>query len=72
MILANASRGPFLGRLDWVAHRVVASYWSLPLLGVLAAVPALIGLLAVDRAGLSEWMLDEGFDPVATAIPPRT
>ncbi|GGD58122.1 DUF2254 domain-containing protein [Erythrobacter arachoides] len=58
---------PRLGRLDWWWHRVVASYWSLPLLGVLAAAPALIALLAVDRAGLSEWMLDEGFDPVATA-----
>ena len=60
-------KAPHLGRLDWWWHRITASYWSLPLLGVLAAAPALIALLAVDRAGLSEWMLDEGFDPVATA-----
>ena len=61
------AKGPFFGRLDWLVHRIVASYWSLPLLGVVTAFPALILLLAVDRGGLSDWMLERGLDPVATA-----
>ncbi|KLE32358.1 DUF2254 family protein [Aurantiacibacter luteus] len=67
MSSATAARGPFLGHLGWLSHRVIASYWSLPLLGVLAAIPAAVGLLAIDRAGLGAWMLAHELDPVATA-----
>ena len=63
----SLEKGPHLGRLDWLLHRVAASYWSLPLLAVFAAIPAMIAVLMLDRAGLTAWMLDRGLDPVATA-----
>ena len=67
MAHSHKADGPFFGRLGWLLHRMVASYWSLPLLGVLAAIPAAIAMLAIDREGLGALMLDNDLDPVATA-----
>ena len=60
-------KAPFLGRFGWLLHRAVASYWSLPLLGVLGALPILYALLYADRQGLAEWLLDRGLNAVETA-----
>ena len=67
MAHSHTADGPFLGRLGWILHRMVASYWALPLAGVLAAIPVAIAVLALDRAGLGAWMLANDLDPVATA-----
>ena len=60
-------KAPFLGRAGWLLHRMVASYWSLPLLGVLAALPVVYVLLYFDRQGLAQWLLDRRMNPVETA-----
>ena len=56
-----------MGRLDWLLHRVVASYWSLPVLAVLAAPFFAVGLLLLDRAELTAVLLDADLAPVATS-----
>ena len=60
------ANGPFPGRLGWIAHRVVASYWGIPLLAVLAAWPAALVILWLDRAGLSAFIRDADLAIVAT------
>ena len=67
MAAIKSTGGPFLGRIGWLAHRIVASYWSLPISGVIVALPVVFAILYLDRGGLSDWLLGIGFDPVANA-----
>ncbi|TKD50119.1 DUF2254 family protein [Sphingomonas baiyangensis] len=55
------------GRLAWLLHRMVASYWGLPVLGALAAMPLLLAMLHLDRSGLAAWLLANDLNPVETA-----
>lgn len=63
----RTGRAANLGRTGWLLHRIIASYWSLPICGVIAALPALFGLLSLDRGGLTQTLLDYGLNPVETA-----
>ena len=56
-----------MGRFDWLLHRVVASYWLLPVLAVLASPAFAIGTVLLDRAGATDWLLARDLAPVATA-----
>ena len=58
---------PFLGRLGWVWHRILASYWSLPVLAVVTALPIAVGTILWDRDGLTAAIIDAGLEPVATS-----
>lgn len=55
-----AAKGPIGGIRDWVIHRLVANYWSLPLVAVVAA-PLVAGLvLWIDAEGAGRWLHDRG------------
>ncbi len=55
-----AAKGPIGGIRDWVIHRLVANYWSLPLIAVVAA-PLVAGLvLWADAQGAGRWLYDHG------------
>lgn len=55
-----AARGPIGGIRDWMIHRLVANYWSLPLVAVLVA-PLLAGLvLWADAEGAGRWIHEQG------------
>ena len=57
-----AAKGPLKGLTAWLIHRLVANYWSLPLVAILAA-PIIAGLtIWADRAVLGEWLYDRGFN----------
>ncbi|WP_158611059.1 DUF2254 family protein [Aurantiacibacter spongiae] len=56
-----------LSRGGWQLHRIVASYWSVPLVAVLAALPAALITIDLDRAGLTAWIIEHDLAPVATA-----
>ena len=58
---------PLQGLAGFVLRRIVFSYWSLPVLAVLAAPLFALGLLWSDRSFLTEWILDHDLSPVATA-----
>ena len=55
-----AARGPLKGIRDWMVHRLVANYWSLPMVAVIAA--PLVGALVLwaDRALLGRLLYDHG------------
>ncbi|MHA6317907.1 DUF2254 family protein [Altererythrobacter sp. CAU 1778] len=55
------------GRLGWLWHRIFASYWSLPVLAVLSALPIAVGTVLWDRDSLTSWIIDRDLDPVITA-----
>ena len=65
--MPDSFSGPFLGRAGWLLHRIFASYWLLPLAGVLAALPLAYLLIHLDREGLTAWLLAQGLSPVSTA-----
>ena len=55
-----AARGPIGGIRDWMIHRLVANYWSLPLVAVLVA-PLMAGLLLwADAEGAGRWLHEQG------------
>ena len=51
----------------WILHRLLANYWMLAVCAVVAAFPFGIGMLWVDQAGATQWLLDRDLAPVATA-----
>ncbi|MBU1254566.1 MAG: DUF2254 domain-containing protein [Alphaproteobacteria bacterium] len=55
-----AAQGTIGGIRDWVIHRLVANYWSLPLVAVLVAPLAAALVLWIDAQGAGEWIHDEG------------
>jgi len=58
---------PTTGLWSWIAHRLVANYWFLAACAVIAAPLAFAVSLALDRRGLTAWLLDRGLAPVASA-----
>ena len=64
-----AKRGPIKGLAGWFFHRLAASYWSLPLVATLIALPAAWIALSLDRHGWGEQIAarDLQLTPVAGA-----
>ena len=58
---------PLQGVQGWVAHRLLGNYWSLPVLSVLVAPAFALGVLWLDRNGLTQFLLAHGLSPVSTA-----
>ena len=57
-----AAKGPLKGLTAWLIHRLVANYWSLPLVAILAA-PVIAGLVIwADRTSLGRWIYDNGLN----------
>ena len=54
------------GRIGWLIHRIIASYWYLAVSAVLSAVPAGLFLLWLDGNGATGWLLDRGWGTVAS------
>ncbi|WP_375290695.1 DUF2254 family protein [Qipengyuania sp.] len=65
--MANVSGGGVKGRRNWAWHRLVANYWSLPMLAVLAAIPCAVAALAIDRDFFTQFLLGNDLSPVATS-----
>ncbi|MBX7539843.1 DUF2254 family protein [Qipengyuania sphaerica] len=63
---ALAATGPLKGIRDWVIHRLVANYWSLPAVAVLAAPLVGAAVLWADHAFASRLLLDWGVTPATT------
>ena len=62
-----AHGAPIKGMRDWLLHRLVANYWSLPMVAVVVA-PIVGGLgLWLDPRGLTAWIRENGLTPVAAA-----
>ena len=62
-----ARAAPIRGLQDWVIHRLVANYWSLPLVAVIGA-PLVAGAgLWLDAQGATRWIREHGLTPVAAA-----
>ena len=55
-----AAKGPIGGIRDWVIYRLVANYWSLPLVAVVAAPLVAWLVLWVDAQGAGRWVYDRG------------
>lgn len=55
-----AAKGPLRGIRDWLVHRLVANYWSLPLIAVLAAPVTGAIVLWIDRAFAGRWLIGHG------------
>ena len=55
------------GFAAWLYHRLVANYWSLPVLAVLASPLAALLLVRADREGATAWLLERDLASVATA-----
>lgn len=60
-------RGPTNGALGWLLHRIRASYWSLPLLATVVALPVAYACLALDRSGLAAKLVANGRELVPSA-----
>ncbi|MXP24554.1 DUF2254 domain-containing protein [Altererythrobacter indicus] len=62
-----ARRASLNGVTSWALHRLVANYWSLPMVAVLFA--PLFALLTIwfDREGATAWLLDHSLTPIASA-----
>ena len=55
------------GVAGWLLYRLVSNYWSLAVVAVISA-PIFAGLvLWLDRSGLTDWLLEQGLSPVASA-----
>ena len=52
---------------QWVLHRLFANYWLLAVCATVVAFPVALGLLALDRAGATAWLLANDLSPVASA-----
>jgi uncharacterized membrane protein len=57
---ALAATGPLKGIRDWVIHRLVANYWSLPAVAVIAAPLVGAAVLWADRAFAGRWLYEQG------------
>lgn len=55
-----AAKGPLRGIRDWALHRLVANYWSLPLVAVIAAPVVGALVLWADRAFAAAWLYQQG------------
>ena len=61
---ALAATGPLKGIRDWVIHRLVANYWSLPMVAVIAAPLVGAAVLWADRAFAGRWLFEQGITPM--------
>lgn len=57
-----ASSTPLKGMRAWFLHRLVANYWSLPAVAVIAAPIVAALVLWADRAGAGEWVFERGLN----------
>ena len=55
-----AATGPLKGIRDWVIHRLVANYWSLPAVAIIAAPVVGALVLWADRAFAGRWLFEAG------------
>ena len=55
------------GIRGWIAHRLFANYWVVPLLAIITAPGAAYLTLYGDGHGGTPWLLGRGLTPVATA-----
>ena len=55
-----AAKGPLRGISQYVIHRLVANYWSLPLIAVFGAPLLGAAVLWTDRAFAGEWLFERG------------
>jgi uncharacterized membrane protein len=55
-----AAKGPLKGIRDWAIHRLVANYWSLPLVAVVAGPLVAALVLWIDRAVAGGWLYEHG------------
>ncbi|HCH93912.1 MAG TPA: hypothetical protein DFK13_03440, partial [Erythrobacter sp.] len=55
-----AAKGPLRGISQYVIHRLVANYWSLPLIAVFGAPLLGVAVLWTDRAFAGEWLFERG------------
>lgn len=60
-------KGPVAGITHWRWHRLVANYWSLPLMAVIAAPVVALLVLWADAAFASEWLFGRGIVLPASA-----
>ncbi|MEE4154736.1 MAG: DUF2254 family protein [Erythrobacter sp.] len=58
---------PVKGKRAWIKRKILGNYWSLASTAVVLAAPAALAMLWLDRAGLTEWLLDAGLAPVTSA-----
>lgn len=58
---------PLKGLKGWFARRLIVNYWSLPVLAVVSAPFFALGVLELDRAGLTSWLIENGLSTVSTA-----
>ena len=58
---------PARGKTGWVLHNLISNYWTLAVLAVIAAAPFALGILALDRAGLTEWIIAADLAPVSSS-----
>ena len=66
--MAGLSKGnPITDLTGWVWHRLTANYWSLALCAVITAPLFFVGTLALDRDGVTAWLLDNDLSPVTTS-----
>ncbi|RDC59194.1 hypothetical protein HME9302_00379 [Alteripontixanthobacter maritimus] len=62
-----AQNTPLNGLNAWLKHRLVANYWSLPLVAVVAAPLVAAIALWMDQSFAAAWLDQRGWSPVATA-----
>ena len=55
-----AAKGPLRGISQYVIHRLVANYWSLPLIAVFGAPLLGAAVLWADRAFAGDWLFERG------------
>ncbi len=58
---------PVKGQAGWLLRKLVGNYWALAVLAVVAGVPLALAILALDRAGLTDWLIAADLAPVATS-----
>ena len=54
-----AAKGPLRGISQYVIHRLVANYWSLPLIAVFGAPLLGAAVLWTDRAFAGDWLFEQ-------------
>lgn len=62
-----ARRTPLKGLRAWFLHRLVANYWSLPAVAVIAAPIVAALVLWWDRAGAGAWVFERGLNLLVAA-----
>jgi uncharacterized membrane protein len=65
--LADHSGSPLQGLRGWLLHRIWASYWLLPVIGVALAPIVALTLLWFDRTFLTQFLIENDLNIVATA-----